>query len=192
MQLRLVIAFLLLASSAWAESVPLAWDASVSPNIAGYKVYTGTTSRTYGTLITIGNVTTYTVPGLPSGFTYYFAVTAFDASGNESDFSNEVSKTLGGVPISPPVVAAILSISVPAITTQYATITWTTSTECSGTAYYGTAEPLTKSVKANNLGTTDHNAVIGPLVTKTHYLFRVESICNGTTINSGTRSFNSK
>jgi hypothetical protein len=81
-------------SSVFAADVSLAWDASVTPNITGYKVYFGNGSRAYGAPITIGNQTTYTVTGLASG-NYYFAVTAFDAEGNESDFSNEVSQAIG-------------------------------------------------------------------------------------------------
>jgi hypothetical protein len=73
-------------------SVSLAWDASPSPNITGYKVYYGNASRSYGTPVTIGNVLTYTVTGLTPN-TWYFAVTAFDNSGNESGYSNEVSAT---------------------------------------------------------------------------------------------------
>ena len=79
---------------AMAADVSLAWDPSISPNISGYKVYVGTSSRYYNAPITIGNQTTYTVTGLTNG-TYYFAVTAFDIDGNESDYSNEVSTTIG-------------------------------------------------------------------------------------------------
>ncbi len=82
---------------AMAADVSLAWDPSISPNIAGYKVYVGTSSRIYNAPITIGNQTAYTVTGLSNG-TYYFAVTAFDSSGNESDYSNEVWTTIGGSP----------------------------------------------------------------------------------------------
>jgi hypothetical protein len=90
-----ILLFLLFTSSnLMATDVSLAWDPSVSPGIAGYKIYFGNSSGTYGTPITIGNQTTYTVTGLTSG-TYYFAVTAFDAQGNESDFSNEVSQIIG-------------------------------------------------------------------------------------------------
>ncbi|TAK02130.1 MAG: fibronectin type III domain-containing protein [Candidatus Manganitrophaceae bacterium] len=60
--------------------------------MAGYKVYYGTVSRHYGAPITVGNQTAYTVTGLGLG-TYYFALTAYDAAGNESAFSNEISKT---------------------------------------------------------------------------------------------------
>jgi hypothetical protein len=77
-----------------ATDVSLAWDASVTPEVTGYKVYYGNSSGIYGAPITIGNLTTYTVTGLSAG-TYYFAVTAIDAQGNESDFSNEVSQIVG-------------------------------------------------------------------------------------------------
>jgi hypothetical protein len=77
-----------------AADISLAWDPSTSENIAGYKVYIGNSSRTYGTPITIGNQTTYTATSLADG-TWYFAVTAFNAEGDESDFSNEVWTTIG-------------------------------------------------------------------------------------------------
>jgi hypothetical protein len=80
---------------AMAADISLAWDASVSAGVTGYKVYVGSSSGTYGTPTAIGNNTAYTVTGLASG-TYYFAVTAYDAGGNESGFSNEVSKTITG------------------------------------------------------------------------------------------------
>jgi hypothetical protein len=53
-------------------------------------------SGSYGHSINVGNQTTYTVTGLGNG-TYNFAVTAYDASGNQSDFSNEASKTFTGI-----------------------------------------------------------------------------------------------
>jgi hypothetical protein len=62
-------------------------------DLGGYKVYYGTSSGNYTVLKNVGNVTTYKVGNLSSGL-YYFAVTAYDTSGNESDYSNEVSKTI--------------------------------------------------------------------------------------------------
>jgi hypothetical protein len=190
MQLRIIFAYFLLVLPAAAADVSLAWDPSASSGVIGYKVYKGNAPRVYQNPIVIGNQSTYTVTGLGTG-SWYFAVSAFDAAGNESDFSNEVSRVIGATSIDPPTIATISAIAVPSITTQYATIAWSTSLDCSGTVYYGTAEPLKKAV-ANNLGTTDHLAVVGPLVSKTHYLFKVESVCNGTVINSGMRSFNTK
>ncbi len=86
------LAALVLAPAA-GGNVSLAWDQNTSPNLAGNRVYVGTASRTYGAPITIPLQTEYTVTGLTPG-TYYFAVTAFDTSGLESDFSNEVSTTI--------------------------------------------------------------------------------------------------
>src|SRR5947208_13308994 len=73
----------------FAGDVNLAWDASTGA--AGYKVHFGTASRVYGTPVDVGASTTYTVTGLAAG-TYYFAVTAYDSSGVQSDFSNEVTR----------------------------------------------------------------------------------------------------
>jgi hypothetical protein len=83
--------------SAPVTTATLDWDAVTANNFSGYRVYYGTAPGTYnqapGAGINVGNVLTYTVTGLTSG-TYYFAVTAFDSSNNESDYSNEVSKII--------------------------------------------------------------------------------------------------
>jgi hypothetical protein len=74
--------------------VVLQWDPNSETDLAGYKVYYGTSSGIYGTPITIGTQASYTFTQLASG-TYYFAVTAYNASGLESAFSNEVIATVG-------------------------------------------------------------------------------------------------
>ncbi len=84
---------LLFACLSFAGNIPLIWTASTSAGITGYKIYYGPTTGNYPNVRTIGNVTSYTLTGLPDG-TYFIAATAFDASGNESSFSNEVSTTL--------------------------------------------------------------------------------------------------
>jgi hypothetical protein len=69
----------------------LTWD--VTPSVAtGYKVYYGSSPKTYSSSVAVGNVPSFSV-SLPPG-TYYFAVTAYDSAGNESGYSNEVSKTI--------------------------------------------------------------------------------------------------
>jgi fibronectin type 3 domain-containing protein len=42
----------------------------------------------------VGNTTSYRITGLTTGRTYFFAVTAVDASGRESDLSEEKSKAI--------------------------------------------------------------------------------------------------
>jgi hypothetical protein len=81
-------------------SVTLTWDAPTTnvdgtplTDLAGYKIYYGKLSGKYTNVIDVGNVITYKVEDLQSG-TYYFAVTAYDTSANEGDYSNEVSKSI--------------------------------------------------------------------------------------------------
>ena len=80
------------------NSAGLTWDSVTDPNLSGYRLYFGTAPGTYlqsvGQGTSVGNVTTYTMTGLASGSRYYFAVTAFDTLGIESDYSNEVFKDI--------------------------------------------------------------------------------------------------
>ncbi len=71
------------------ETATLAWNSSLSPNIAGYRVYYGTQSRQYTDSVTVGNVSSAVIPGLADGERYYFAVSAIDNNGHESGLSNE-------------------------------------------------------------------------------------------------------
>jgi fibronectin type 3 domain-containing protein len=72
-----------------AAQVTLAWDANTDP-VAGYRLYYGHTSRSYQSNVDAGNRTSYTWSGLEDGKTYYFAATAYDASNNQSDHSEEL------------------------------------------------------------------------------------------------------
>ena len=87
----------LLVVDSKAANVILSWDANTEADLAGYKVYFGTSSRNYGSPIAVGIQTTYTVQGLAPG-TYFFGVKAYDTSGNESGFSNEFSANISQVP----------------------------------------------------------------------------------------------
>lgn len=81
--------------SASVSSATLAWDAPLDSAgiIAGYNLYYGTSSGNYDKKINTGKLTTCTIKDLAPG-TYYMAVTCYDASGNESGFSNETTKTV--------------------------------------------------------------------------------------------------
>ena len=69
-------------------------DGTLLNDLAGYRVYYGTAPGAYGPAIdVVGIATTYTMSGMGLG-TYYFAVKAYDIWGNESDFSNIVSKVI--------------------------------------------------------------------------------------------------
>ncbi len=83
------------AQSANVNSPIIQWAENLESDVAGYKVYQGSTSGSYGYPIDVGNVTTFTVPNLQVGITYYFAITAYDSRGNESPPSSEFSLQLG-------------------------------------------------------------------------------------------------
>jgi len=70
-------------------------DGTELTDLAGYNIYYGTSSGNYTETANLANpnTTEYTIDNL-SPNTYYFAVTAYDEMGNESDYSNEVSKTI--------------------------------------------------------------------------------------------------
>jgi hypothetical protein len=75
------------------KEVRLRWTANIEPDLAGYRVYCGKTSKTYTINMTVAKLLEATIPNLQSG-TYYCAVTAFDTANNESGFSNEVIKVI--------------------------------------------------------------------------------------------------
>jgi len=71
-------------------SVTLAWDPNPEANLKGYKIYYGYTSGNYSFMVDVGNWTSLTISGLEAGKTYYFAATAYDTAGEESDMSHEL------------------------------------------------------------------------------------------------------
>jgi hypothetical protein len=88
----------------FAGSVSLSWDAPTEntdgtrlTDLAGYNIYYGTAAGDYSNSINVGKNTTYQVTNLRDGLTYYFAVTAYDISGNESEYSTEVQRSLSGL-----------------------------------------------------------------------------------------------
>jgi len=73
-------------ASAQTQSLTLAWEASDSPDVTGYYVYAGTASGSYNVLSRVvvpAGQTAYAFQATP-GIRYYFAVSAFNASGESS------------------------------------------------------------------------------------------------------------
>ncbi len=71
------------------STVSVEWTPNSDPSVVGYNVYYGGASRNYTNVLSAGNTNNLSVDGLDEGQTYFFAVTAFDAFGDESDFSAE-------------------------------------------------------------------------------------------------------
>jgi hypothetical protein len=64
-------------------------DGSALVNLDGYKIYYGSSSENYSTIIDVGNQTTYQVD-VPAGL-QYFVVVAYNTSAEESYFCDEVT-----------------------------------------------------------------------------------------------------
>lgn len=83
----------------------LAWDApttntdgSLITDLAGYNIHFGTAPGQYAQYVNVGNTNSYPISALSalvsSHGTYYISVSAYDSSGNESGYSNEITAGL--------------------------------------------------------------------------------------------------
>ncbi|MCW5552549.1 MAG: fibronectin type III domain-containing protein [Verrucomicrobiae bacterium] len=97
-----------------AKNVTLAWDASTSPGVVGYRVYHGVASRNYTNQFSAGSATSGTLSNLVEGTTYYIAATAVNDLGVESEFSEELAYTIPTVqsPNQPPTLNALSDLTV--------------------------------------------------------------------------------
>jgi len=106
----LIAAVLLLPIFSFAGSATISWNANTDEDLAGYRIYYGTTKGgPYGssTALVPKAQTGYTITNLSDG-TYYFVVTAVDTADNESPYSAEASKTIGAK-VSSPVASVTLT-----------------------------------------------------------------------------------
>lgn len=99
-KITLVIILSFFPAALFAGEITLSWSAPVfnadgTPltDLAGYKIYYGYASGSYSGSIDIGNITTGRISNLSHGL-IFFAVTAYDASGNESEYSNEIEELI--------------------------------------------------------------------------------------------------
>jgi hypothetical protein len=91
MMCLLIGTLLVPACECWPYTAIVEWAPNSEADLAGYTVYYGTDTRIYSTSADAGMSTSHQISGLVEGVTYYFAVTAYNASGAESLYSEEVS-----------------------------------------------------------------------------------------------------
>lgn len=106
--ISLMFLILLIPILAWPETkITFQWDRNSENDLAGYRLYQSDTSGsyTYGPgkevaeikVISEDHPDTVTIINVPDG-TWYWVLTAFDAHGNESGPSNEVTQTFDTTP----------------------------------------------------------------------------------------------
>ena len=143
--LFLAVVFLsvgILNNNAFAGSATLNWNANTEPDLAGYRIYYGTSPRTgtcppggYANNLSVGITTSHIFNSLTDGQTWYFSVSAYDTSNNASCFSAEVSKVLPAVgDTTPPTIPT--SLSATAISSSQINLSWTASTDSVGVTGY--------------------------------------------------------
>ncbi|MDH4028308.1 MAG: fibronectin type III domain-containing protein [Nitrospirota bacterium] len=175
----LLLIFLFSSNNIFAADISLSWDPPVTNedgtplnDLEGYNIYYGTASGSYPQKITVGNVTTYQVTGLASGSTYCFAITAYDTSGNESLYSNEICTTIQTPDTTAPVISGVQASG---ISTSAATIAWTTNEASNTQIEYGTSTSYGSATALNSTLSTAHSQNITGLSSSTLYHYRVRS-----------------
>ncbi len=163
-----IVSVLFVFGQAFASDATLAWNAVSSAELAGYKLYYGTVSGSYGTSIVVGNSTSYTISGLQAGTTYYIAITAYDSALKESPFSAEITAT------TPQTAPSISNVQNTLLTSNSATISWNTNLASDSNVDYGldTSYGLTAS---NSSNVTSHIGNLANLNASTQYHYRVRS-----------------
>jgi len=156
------VAVALLAAAgrpAVAGTASLAWDPVADADLAGYRVYYGTSPGAYTPSVDVGNVTQTTISGLTDCTTYYFGVKAYDTAANESTaYSNQV---LGW---SRPVVTS----STPSAAEQGRTLTLTiagSNFQSGATALFSNAGITVNSTTVNACGQLTVSVAVGSAAT---------------------------
>ena len=106
-----------------AVSLTLQWDPASDGVTVGYVVLYGTASGSYSGQVNVGGANSYTFTNLADGTTYYFAVKAYDAAGDMSTPSAEVSVTTAPK-VAPTVSSLTLSSNVPSPEPTGTSVTW--------------------------------------------------------------------
>lgn len=170
------------------RNVTLAWDRSPSVDVVGYKLYSGPVSRNYTNALGVGSATTGTISNVVASKTYFFAATAYDGSGIESDYSSEISYTVPTPSTFPVKTLIVLAPSLPTVLTSSANSPFPTNVSMFGRVMstggdppitmflYGTKDPTFKTNAWENIivtgmasGTNLVQGVVNSLVPATTY-----------------------
>ncbi|QQR78684.1 MAG: VCBS repeat-containing protein [Candidatus Moraniibacteriota bacterium] len=157
----------LLSTAVSTTQINLAWNASTdNVGVTGYRIWRN------GVSVATTTVLSYQDTGLTPSTAYTYAVSAFDAAGNESALSATASATTLTPDTTAPVISAITAA---AITTTGATITWTTNEAADTQVEYGATTSYGQSTTLNTAMLTSHSQNLSGLSPGTLYHYRVKS-----------------
>ena len=121
-------------TNVYSAQVTLAWNPNTEGDLAGYKIYYGSSSMNYDKNIDVGNQTSHTLSDLVEGETNYIALTAYDTFNNESDFSAEVVYNVPVLDLTAP--STPTSLQATAASTSQINLSWNASTDDVGVTGY--------------------------------------------------------
>jgi len=146
---------------------------SLVPGAMSYQLQVSTTSNFYTTVVNADSllITYYTVGVLESALspntTYYWHVRAKNLTDTSSWSSTWSFTTTGPLTIS--------NVQVTNVTTNSATINWTTNLSSTGTVTYGTTKPPL-ATSPDLTSTTTHSVNLTPLLSNTTYYFKIDAL----------------
>jgi hypothetical protein len=167
---RAALAVTALAGLLARPGTALGFDARVGwrpvQSVAGYRLYTRQNGQSFSNGVDVGliaadvdGVIRYVTRGLPNGVVNYFAVTAYDASGRESAFSNELSLLVTATPTA--------TVTAPATGTASRTPTASGTASRTPTATATATRTATASLTPTRTATATATATLPPTATAT-------------------------
>ncbi|NTU72060.1 MAG: hypothetical protein HGB10_09620 [Coriobacteriia bacterium] len=146
--------------------IGVSWTASTDNiGVTGYKLYRGVAAGVYDSVTTLGAVSSTSVSGLTNATRYYFAVSALDAAGNESEKSPEFS----AVPTDDIAPAVPTGLGAAVLGTDRIRISWTANAESDLAGY----DVYRDGVKVNGAPVASASYTDSGLTTATVYAYSV-------------------
>lgn len=169
--------------------VTLAWDPINDPEVGGYTIVWGQTSKAYTGAQNVGVATEASV-SLEAGKTYFMAVRGVDKQGVPGELSEEVTAIVKG----PDTVAPVISgVSVVNITSSSAVISFSTNEEAYVQVEYGTNALLGGLTGLTTVSNKNHAVTLTNLSPATTYSYRmIAKDLSGNQILSEILSFKTK
>jgi len=157
---------ILLAGSALAHDISLAWNPSTDVTVAGYKIYYAKVGESLTNVWNVGNTNLTTITNLVSAtnVTYRFTCVATNAAGLESVPTMELLSVVPPHSVKNPRFVARSGSSF--------TLTWKPSDEADAKTYkimYGTVNPWTENVVTVPVPTTTITITNGLVAGAEHY-----------------------
>jgi hypothetical protein len=159
-------------------SLTIVWSAGVGQDEDAFDHYIierATDGVTFATLATTTNSTAYIdASGLDTAVTYYYRVKSVDNAGKSSAASTIVSKQPIGNYQTPPDILSTPTVG--SITSQGATISWTTDRVSSSIVRYGTVSGTWVGSSGQYDSLQDHSVILNGLNPDATYYYQVQSL----------------